>query len=81
MRGGESNHTRILLDGIELSDPTSGVVNFAHLSIAGIERIEILRGAPSALWGSNAISGIVNLISRKGGSFQPDPEIRLEPAS
>lgn len=68
MRGGESNHTRILLDGIELSDPTSGVVDFAHLSIAGIERIEILRGAPSALWGSDAISGIVNLISRKGGS-------------
>lgn len=68
MRGGESNHTRILLDGIELSDPISGVVDFAHLSIAGIERIEILRGAPSALWGSDAISGIVNLISRKGGS-------------
>lgn len=68
MRGGESNHTRILLDGIELSDPTSGVVDFAHLSIAGIERIEILRGAPSALWGSDAISGIVNLISRKGGN-------------
>lgn len=68
MRGGESNHTRILLDGIELSDPTSGVVDFAHLSIAGIERIEILRGAPSALWGSDAISGIVNLISRKRGS-------------
>ena len=68
MRGGESNHTRILLDGVELSDPISGVVDFAHLSIAGIERIEILRGAPSALWGSDAISGIVNLISRKGGS-------------
>ena len=68
MRGGESNHTRILLDGIELSDPTSGSVDFAHLSIAGIERIEILRGAPSALWGSDAISGIVNLISRKGGN-------------
>ncbi len=67
MRGGESNHTRILLDGIELSDPTSGVVDFAHLAIAGIERIEVLRGAPSALWGSNAISGIVNLISRKEG--------------
>lgn len=68
MRGGESNHTRILLDGVELSDPTSGVVDFAHLSIAGIERIEVLRGAPSALWGSDAISGIVNLISRKGGN-------------
>lgn len=68
MRGGESNHTRVLLDGIELSDPTSGVVDFAHLSIAGIERIEILRGAPSALWGSDAISGIINLISRKKGN-------------
>ena len=42
-------------------------MNFAHLSTAGIKRIEILRGAPSALWGSNAISGVINLISRKGG--------------
>ena len=67
MRGGETNHTRILLDGIELSDPTSGVVDFAHLAIAGIERIEVLRGAPSALWGSDAISGVINLVSRKGG--------------
>ena len=67
MRGGESNHTRVLMDGIELSDPTSGIVDFAHMSVTGIERVEVLRGAPSALWGSDAISGVINLISRKGG--------------
>ena len=68
MRGGESNHTLILLDGVELSNPSSGQVDFAHLTTAGIERIEILRGAQSALWGSRAISGVINLISRKGGA-------------
>ncbi len=67
MRGGESSHTRVLLDGVDLSDPTSGVVNFAHLSTAGIERVEVVRGAPGPLWGSQAISGVVNLVSRTGG--------------
>ena len=67
MRGGESNHTLILLDGVELGNPATGQVDFAHLTTAGIERIEILRGAQSALWGSRAISGVINLISREGG--------------
>jgi len=67
MRGGESNHTLILLDGVELSNPATGQVDFAHLTTAGIERIEILRGAQSALWGSRAVSGVINLISREGG--------------
>ena len=67
MRGGEANHTAILLDGAELGHPDSGEVDFAHLTTAGIERIEILHGAQSALWGSRAISGVINLISRQGG--------------
>ena len=73
MRGGESNHTLLLLDGMELSNPATGQVDFAHLTTAGIERIEILRGAQSALWGSNAVSGVINLVTRTAG----DARVRL----
>ncbi len=67
MRGGEANHTLVLLDSVELTNPTTGRVDFAHLTTAGIERIEVLRGAQSALWGSHAIAGVINLVSRKHG--------------
>ncbi len=67
MRGGESNHVLVLLDGVELNDPSSGAVSFAQLDTTGIARIEILRGAQSALWGSHAISGVIHLSSRDGG--------------
>lgn len=67
MRGGEANHTLVLLDGLELTNPTTGRVDFAHLTTAGIERVEVLRGAQSALWGSHAVAGVINLVSRKGG--------------
>ncbi len=64
MRGTESNHVLILLDGMELNNTTDGAVNFAHLTTTGLKRIEILRGAQSALWGSHAIAGVINLVSR-----------------
>ena len=67
LRGGEANHVLVLLDGVELNDPASGEVDFAHLDTTGIARIEILRGAQSALWGSHAVSGVIHLISRAGG--------------
>ena len=64
LRGAEANHALVLLDGVELTNPATGAVDFAHLSAAGIERIEILRGAQSALWGSHAAAGVINLVSR-----------------
>lgn len=75
LRGAEANHALVLLDGIELTNPATGAVDFAHLSAAGIERIEILRGAQSALWGSHAAAGVINLVSR--GADGPEAEAAL----
>lgn len=61
IRGGEANHTLVLLDGIEVSDPTTGETDFGLWSGVNVERIEVARGEQSALYGSDAIGGVVAL--------------------
>lgn len=65
IRGAESEHTLVLIDGVKLNDPSSpgGGFDFADLLVNDIARIEVLRGAQSALWGSQAIGGVVNIIT------------------
>lgn len=64
MRGANSAHTLVLLDGQRLNDPATGLFDFAALSTAELDRIEVVRGPQSALWGSEALGGVIHLISR-----------------
>ena len=66
LRGAEGNHTLVLIDGIEVNDPTNGEFDFSSLSTDQIERIEIIRGAQSGIWGSNALGGVINIVTRNG---------------
>lgn len=69
IRGGQSNFTLILLDGIPINDITTllgGAVDLTSLPIENIERIEIVRGALSSVYGSDAIGGVIHFITRKG---------------
>src|SRR6185503_19454339 len=73
-RGGESDYTLVLVDGIALNR-FGGGFDAAHLSTAGIDRIEVVRGPQSALFGAGAIGGVVNIVTRKGGPIRFDGAI------
>jgi vitamin B12 transporter len=64
MRGSNSSHTLVLVDGIRVNAATQGIIDFAHLPLAQIERIEIVRGPRAALWGSDAIGGVIHIFTR-----------------
>ncbi|MCZ4353583.1 TonB-dependent receptor [Roseovarius aestuarii] len=65
IRGGEASHTLILIDGVEAAGG-DGEYSLSGLDTANIERIEVLRGPQSVLYGSNASSGVINIITRSG---------------
>ncbi|MGQ0568976.1 MAG: TonB-dependent receptor plug domain-containing protein [Armatimonadota bacterium] len=66
IRGAEANHTVVLIDGMKINDPFSSEVDFAHLLSAQVDRIEILRGPQSVLYGSEAIGGVISIFTKRG---------------
>ncbi len=65
IRGAETDQTVVIIDGVKLNDPSAvgGGYNFANLLVGDIARIEVLRGAQSTLWGSQAIGGVVSILT------------------
>ncbi len=64
-RGGRSDFTLVMIDGVKLTDQ-AGATNLAHITIDNVERIEVVRGPQSALYGAESLSGVINIITRKG---------------
>lgn len=75
-RGGQRTATLILLDGVPLNDP-GGEVNLATLSTAFLDRIEVVRAPASALYGAEASSGVIQLVTRRGDPERRRPYTRL----
>jgi vitamin B12 transporter len=82
MRGGESDYTKVLVDGIPVNDP-GGSYNFSNLSTSNIDRIEVVRGPQSALFGSDAMSGVIQIFTKKGKSegLSPKTSVAVEGGS
>ena len=74
VRGGESSYNKVLLDGIPLNEP-GGTFNFSNLTTDFVERIEVVRGAQSALFGSDAMASVVQLISKRPARGLSHPTI------
>jgi len=66
MRGGTPEQTLVLIDGAIVNSATIGIYDFANLTTDNIERIEILRGNQSMLWGSDAMGGVINITTKRG---------------
>jgi vitamin B12 transporter len=77
LRGGESNYTKVLLDGIPLNEP-GGTFDFGSVTTEGLERVEVVRGAQSALFGSDAMSGVVQMFTSRTPAGAPRADVMVE---
>ncbi|HSG49110.1 MAG TPA: TonB-dependent receptor, partial [Longimicrobiales bacterium] len=69
-RGGESDYVQVLVDGVQVNQP-GGSFDFSGLTTEGVERVEVVRGPASALHGSDAVSGVIHVITRDGARASP----------
>lgn len=77
MRGANSDHVLVLIDGIKVGSATLGTSPFEFMPIDQIERVEIIRGPQSSLYGSEAIGGVIQIFTRKGGDSE-QPNVSLD---
>ena len=66
IRGGNSSHTLVLVDGVRVNDNATGGFDFSDLTADNLERIEVLRGPQGVLYGSEAVTGVVSIVTRRG---------------
>ena len=77
LRGGNSNFTKVLVDGMPAND-IGGGFDFSQLDTAGVDRIEVLRQTNSVVYGSDALTGVVNITTRRGSSRVPEFQYSID---
>ena len=77
VRGGASNFTKVLIDGVPAND-IGGAFDFADLTTTGVDRVEVLRGSNSVLYGSDALTGVINITTTRGHSRTPDTSVSID---
>ncbi len=77
MRGTNADHILVLIDGIKMGSVTTGTAAFENIPMESVERVEIIRGSQSSLYGSEAIGGVIQIFTRKGGD-STTPKVTLD---
>jgi vitamin B12 transporter len=82
IRGAESNHLLVMIDGVPVNGIDGGDFNFADFAVEDIERIEVVRGPQSGLYGANAHAGVISVVTKSGrGLARPEVSVRAEGGS
>ena len=83
LRGAEPGHTLVLIDGVRVNEPAAatGGFDFATLTLTDIDRIEVVRGPQSALYGSDAMGGVINIITRRAAKGDARSSVTVEGGS
>src|SRR6202048_647198 len=80
LNGGNSNFTKVLVDGAAINTP-GGAVDFSSLTLDNIDKVEIVRGAESAIYGTDAVSGVIQLFTHRGETRVPEANVFAEGGS
>ena len=75
--GGNSDYTKVLIDGVPVNQP-GGLVDFSNFSLDGIDKIEVVHGAASVLYGSDAMTGVMQIFTHRGSTNQPLLELAAD---
>lgn len=85
IRGSTSNQVLVLVDGVRVNDPLTGLADLSRIPLDSVDRVEIVRGGSSSLWGGDAVGGVINIITKRGarpfsisfenGSFIPQSRV------
>jgi vitamin B12 transporter len=79
IRGAEANHLLVLINDVPVNSLTDGDFNFADFALEDIERIEVIRGPQSGIYGANAHAGVISIVTKSGrGLARPEATVRLE---